>query len=171
MHQQPNAPIPYCLGTRGPQSSALGTSAAARSLWMPMWSHCELRKLHMCLSLATKCLASLVPQKSVHESSQPFNYDISHLLSSSFTILALPNVTSSHQYLANWRDRWLAASFWWESDVCLSPIRHLILSYEGQIMDGMDKLYDGHVRTKTPTTNININLGFVFLSSTHVGHL
>ena len=38
-------------------------------------------------------------------------------------------------------------------------------------MDGMDKRYDGHVWTKTQTTNINNDLGLVFRSSICVGHL
>ena len=38
-------------------------------------------------------------------------------------------------------------------------------------MDIMDKCYDGHVYTKTQTTNINNDLGLAFRSSTYVGHL
>ena len=38
-------------------------------------------------------------------------------------------------------------------------------------MDGMDKQYDGHVWTKTQTTNITNNFGLAFRSSTCVGHL
>ena len=38
-------------------------------------------------------------------------------------------------------------------------------------MDGMDKRYDGHVWTKTQTTNITNDMGLVFCSSTCVGHL
>ena len=35
----------------------------------------------------------------------------------------------------------------------------------------MDKRYDGHVWTKTQTTNITNDLGVVFRSSTYIGHL
>ena len=38
-------------------------------------------------------------------------------------------------------------------------------------MDGMDKQYDGHVWTKTQTTNITNDVGLAFCSSTCVGHL
>ena len=38
-------------------------------------------------------------------------------------------------------------------------------------MDGMDNQYDGHVWTKTQTTNITNDAGLVFRSSTCVGHL
>ena len=38
-------------------------------------------------------------------------------------------------------------------------------------MDGMDKRYDGHVWTKTQTTNITNGLGLAFCSSSCVGHL
>jgi hypothetical protein len=38
-------------------------------------------------------------------------------------------------------------------------------------MDGMDKQYDGHVWTKTQTTNITNDVGLAFRSSTCVGHL
>jgi len=38
-------------------------------------------------------------------------------------------------------------------------------------MEGMDKRYDGHVWTKTQTTNISNELGLVFRTSTCVGHL
>jgi hypothetical protein len=38
-------------------------------------------------------------------------------------------------------------------------------------MDGMDKQYDGHVWTRTQTTNITNDVGLVFRSSTCVGHL
>ena len=38
-------------------------------------------------------------------------------------------------------------------------------------MDNMDKRYDGHVWTKTQTTNISNALGLFFRSSTCVGHL
>ena len=38
-------------------------------------------------------------------------------------------------------------------------------------MEGMDKRYDGHVWTKTQTTNISNDLGLSFRSSTCVGHL
>jgi hypothetical protein len=38
-------------------------------------------------------------------------------------------------------------------------------------LDGMDKQYDGHVWTKTQTTNITNDVGLAFCSSTCVGHL
>src|ERR1700737_1150508 len=38
-------------------------------------------------------------------------------------------------------------------------------------LDGMDKQYDGHVWTKTQTTNITNAVGLAFRSSTCVGHL
>jgi hypothetical protein len=38
-------------------------------------------------------------------------------------------------------------------------------------LDGMDKQYDGHVWTKTQTTNITKDVGHAFRSSTCVGHL
>jgi hypothetical protein len=38
-------------------------------------------------------------------------------------------------------------------------------------LDGMDKQYNGHVWTKTQTTNITNNVGLAFRSSTCVGHL
>ena len=38
-------------------------------------------------------------------------------------------------------------------------------------MEGMDKCYNGHVWTKTLTTNINNNLGLAFRSSNCAGHL
>ena len=38
-------------------------------------------------------------------------------------------------------------------------------------MEGMDKHYDGHIWTKTMTTNITNNLNLTFWSSTCVGHL
>jgi hypothetical protein len=38
-------------------------------------------------------------------------------------------------------------------------------------LDGMDKQYDGHVWTKTQTTNITNDVGLTFRSSTCVGHL
>ncbi len=38
-------------------------------------------------------------------------------------------------------------------------------------MHGMDKQYDGHVWTKTQTTNISNDVGLAFRSSTCVGHL
>jgi hypothetical protein len=38
-------------------------------------------------------------------------------------------------------------------------------------LDGMDKQYDGHVWTKTQTTNITNDVGLIFRSSTCVGHL
>ena len=38
-------------------------------------------------------------------------------------------------------------------------------------IEDMDKWYDGHILTKTMTTNISNNLSFAFRSSTCVGHL
>ena len=38
-------------------------------------------------------------------------------------------------------------------------------------MDAMKKQYDGHVWTKTQTTNITNDVGLAFCSSTCVGHL
>ena len=38
-------------------------------------------------------------------------------------------------------------------------------------LEGMDKQYDGHVWTKTQTTNITNNVGLAFCFSTCVGHL
>ena len=38
-------------------------------------------------------------------------------------------------------------------------------------LDGMDNQYDGHVWTRTQTTNITNDVGLAFRSSTCVGHL
>ena len=45
------------------------------------------------------------------------------------------------------------------------------LHTKARSMDGMDKRYDGHVWTKTLTTNISNNLNLIFCSSICVGHL
>ena len=42
---------------------------------------------------------------------------------------------------------------------------------KAKFMDGMDKRYDGHIWTKTQTTNITNDMGIAFRSSTCVGHL
>ena len=53
----------------------------------------------------------------------------------------------------------------------LLPVGVLTSHTKAQSMDGMDKRFDGHVWTKTQTTNITNDLGLVFRSSTCVGHL
>ena len=52
----------------------------------------------------------------------------------------------------------------------LPPISNSALYSKARSMDGMDKRYDGHVWTKTLTTNISNNLNLTFRSSTCVGH-
>ena len=51
------------------------------------------------------------------------------------------------------------------------PISSSAAQSKAKSMEGMDKQYDGHVWTKTMTTNISNNLGLTFLSLTCVGHL
>ena len=53
----------------------------------------------------------------------------------------------------------------------LPPISNSALHSKARSMDGMDKRYDGHVWTKTLTTNISHNLNLTFCSSICVGHL
>ena len=52
----------------------------------------------------------------------------------------------------------------------LPPVSNSILHTKARSMDGMDKCYDGHVWTKTLTTNISNNLNHTFHSSICVGH-
>ena len=53
----------------------------------------------------------------------------------------------------------------------LPPISNSALHSKARSMNGMDKRYDGHVWTKTLTTNISNNLNLTFRSSICVGHL
>ena len=53
----------------------------------------------------------------------------------------------------------------------LPLVSNLALHTKARFMDGMDKRYDGHVWTKTLTTNISNNLNLTFCSSICVGHL
>ena len=60
-----------------------------------------------------------------------------------------------------------------DSDVMyvFSPVNNSALYSKARSMDGMDKCYDGHVWTKTLTTNISNNLNLTFCSFICVGHL
>jgi hypothetical protein len=51
------------------------------------------------------------------------------------------------------------------------PTGHAALHSQAKSMNGMDKRYDGHVWTKTMTTNITNDMGLAFRSSLCVGHL
>ena len=51
------------------------------------------------------------------------------------------------------------------------PISASTSTSKAKAMDGMDKRYDGHVWTKTQSTNITNNLSLTFQSSICVGHL
>ena len=51
------------------------------------------------------------------------------------------------------------------------PISASASTSKAKAMDGMDKRYDGHVWTKTQSTNITNNLSLTFRSSICVGHL
>ena len=53
----------------------------------------------------------------------------------------------------------------------LSPVGHTASRSQAKSMQGMDKRYDGHVWTKTITTNITNDFGLSFRSSSCVGHL
>ena len=53
----------------------------------------------------------------------------------------------------------------------LPPVSNSALHTKARSMDEMDKRYDGHVWTKTLTTNISNNLNLTFRSSICVGHL
>jgi hypothetical protein len=53
----------------------------------------------------------------------------------------------------------------------LPPAGHTATRSQAKSMQGMDKRYDGHVWTKTITTNITNDFGLSFRSSTCVGHL
>ena len=53
----------------------------------------------------------------------------------------------------------------------LPPVSNSALHTKTGSMDGMDKRYDGHVSTKTLTTNISNNLNLTFCSSICIGHL
>jgi hypothetical protein len=53
----------------------------------------------------------------------------------------------------------------------LPPAGHTAARSQAKSMQGMDKRYDGHVWTKTITTNIGNDFGLSFRSSTCVGHL
>ena len=51
------------------------------------------------------------------------------------------------------------------------PVNASASTSKAKAMDGMDKRYDGHVWTKTQSTNITNNLSLTFRSSICVGHL
>jgi hypothetical protein len=53
----------------------------------------------------------------------------------------------------------------------LPPADHTAARSQAKSMQGMDKRYDGHVWTKTITTNITNDFGLSFRSSACVGHL
>jgi hypothetical protein len=53
----------------------------------------------------------------------------------------------------------------------LPPVGHTAVRSQAKSMQGMDKRYDGHVWTKTITTNITNEFGLSFRSSACVGHL
>ena len=53
----------------------------------------------------------------------------------------------------------------------LPPAGHTAARSQAKSMQGMDKRYDGHVWTKTITTNITNDFGLSFRSSSCVGHL
>jgi hypothetical protein len=53
----------------------------------------------------------------------------------------------------------------------LPPVGHTASRSQAKSMQGMDKRYDGHVWTKTITTNITNEFGLSFRSSACVGHL
>ena len=53
----------------------------------------------------------------------------------------------------------------------LPPVSNSAIHTKAKSIDGMDKHYDGHVWTKTLTTNISNNLNLTFRSSICVGHL
>ena len=53
----------------------------------------------------------------------------------------------------------------------LPPVGASAVHSKARSMDGMDKHYDGHMWTKTMTTNITNNLNLTFRSSICVGHL
>jgi hypothetical protein len=53
----------------------------------------------------------------------------------------------------------------------LSPAGHMAARSQAKSMQGMDKRYDGHVWTKTITTNIANDFGLSFRSSACVGHM
>ena len=59
-----------------------------------------------------------------------------------------------------------------ENQMFVLPLVGVLSSHtKAKSMDGMDKRYDGHVWTKTQTTNIGNDIGLAFRSSTCVGHL
>ena len=51
------------------------------------------------------------------------------------------------------------------------PVSASASTSKAKAMDGMDKRYDGHVWTKTESTNITNNMNLTFRSSICVGHL
>ena len=51
------------------------------------------------------------------------------------------------------------------------PISASASTSKAKAMDGMDKQYDGHIWTKTQSTNISNNMSLTFRSSICVGHL
>jgi hypothetical protein len=53
----------------------------------------------------------------------------------------------------------------------LPPAGHTAARSQAKSMQGMDKRYDGHVWTKTITTNITNDFGLSFRYSACVGHL
>ena len=58
-----------------------------------------------------------------------------------------------------------------DGDVIFPPVNASASTSKAKAMDGMDKQYDGHVWTKTQSTNITNNLRLTFRSSICVGHL
>ena len=53
----------------------------------------------------------------------------------------------------------------------LPPIEASAAQSKARSMEGMNKRYDGHIWTKTMTTNITNNLNLTFRSSSCIGHL
>ena len=53
----------------------------------------------------------------------------------------------------------------------LPPVKIGIPYAYGKAMDGMDKIYNGHVWYKTNTTNIHNKFGLIFQRSSCIGHL
>ena len=121
------------------------------------------------------CLPSdfQIPTSTVPESSVKQPRSIVDLLRRLANMPSNKNVLKKLNYdsLRTVHAKFLPPRFDGDVMFVLPPVSNSAVHIKARSMDRMDKRYDGHVWTKTLTTNISNNLNLIFCSSICIGHL
>ena len=122
----------------------------------------------VCLPSDFQIPTSVVPESSVKQprSIVDLLYRLANMPSSKNVLKKL-----NYDSLQNVHVEFLPPRFDGDVMYVLHPINNSALHSKARSMDGMDKRYDGHVWTKTLTTNISNKLNLTFRSSICDGHL